>query len=60
MAKKKMKILCDLGVGGERGRVFYRKQCASAMTATDYKDSQKVIKKCRKNSLWTISSLQKQ
>lgn len=43
--EKKNKILCDLGVGGERGRVMSRKYCATAITATEYKDPQKVIKR---------------
>ena len=45
IVEKKNKILCDLGVGGERGRVMSRKYCATAITATEYKDPQKVIKR---------------
>lgn len=41
---KKLKILCDLGVGGERGRVFCRKQIIGALSSTDYKDPPKAIK----------------
>ena len=38
-------VICDLGVGGERGRVLFRGGLASAVTATEYKDPMKVIKK---------------
>ena len=41
---KKLKILCDLGVGGERGRVFCRKHIIGALSSTDYKDPPKAIK----------------
>lgn len=43
--EKKTIVMCDLGVGGERGRVMNRKCCATAITATEYKDPQKVLKK---------------
>ena len=43
--KTKIIVLCDLGVGGERGRVLMRGGCSSAVTATEYKDPMKVIKR---------------
>ena len=49
--EKKIIILCDLGVGGERGRVVGCGGPATAITATEYKDPQKVLKKCKKKSL---------
>ena len=48
MFRKRLKsiiVLCDLGVGGERGRVIDRGGVASAMTGTEYKDPMKVVKK---------------
>lgn len=41
---KKIIVLCDLGVGGERGRVLYGGGIATSVTATEYKDPLKVIK----------------
>ena len=43
--KKRIVVLCDLGVGGERGRVLFRGGYASAVTATEYKDPMKVVKR---------------
>jgi hypothetical protein len=52
---KKIIILCDLGVGGERGRVLDRKGIATSVTATEYKDPLKTIKKWeRKKSLFLV------
>ena len=42
--EKKIIILCDLGVGGERGRVVSGGGTATSITATEYKDPQKVVK----------------
>ena len=42
---KKIVVLCDLGVGGERGRVLYGGGISSAVTATEYKDPMKVVKR---------------
>ena len=36
-------VLCDLGVGGQRGRVFSMKGTVAALSATDYKDPPKVL-----------------
>jgi hypothetical protein len=47
---KRLIVLCDLGVGGERGRVLHRKGLATAVTATEYKDPMKVLKKCKRKS----------
>ena len=44
----KVKTLCDLGVGGERGRIIFRGGCAATLSGTEYKDPQKVLKKWRK------------
>lgn len=41
--EKKAKILCDLGVGGERGRVFSADGIIGALSATDYKDPEKIL-----------------
>jgi len=49
--------MCDLGVGGERGRVLFGGGIATAVTATEYKDPQKVIKKwIRKELLFSVQS----
>ena len=41
--EKKAKILCDLGVGGERGRVFSVDGIIGALSATDWKDAEKIL-----------------
>ena len=38
------KVVCDLGVGGQRGRVTMGGS-ATAISATEYKDPQKTIKR---------------
>ena len=43
--EKKIRVLCDLGVGGERGRVFDRNCVIGALSSTDYKDPPKAIKR---------------
>lgn len=43
-------VLCDLGVGGERGRVFAPQSNAPAVTATEWKDPMKVVKKWTKSA----------
>ena len=48
MEKKKLLIVGDIEVGGERGRVFSQKSPASSMTATDYKDPQKAMKRWKR------------
>ena len=45
MRKKKIKIIGDIEVGGERGRVMDRGGQSVSMTSTDYKDPAKVVKK---------------
>jgi hypothetical protein len=45
---KKIIILCDLKVGGERGRVLFRGGQATTISATEYKDPMKVIKVWKK------------
>jgi hypothetical protein len=42
-SNKRIIVLCDLGVGGERGRVFAPRSNAPAVTATEYKDPMKDI-----------------
>ena len=42
---KKIKIIGDIEVGGERGRVMDLGGAAVSMTSTDYKDPAKVVKK---------------
>ena len=49
MQKEKLIILCDLGVGGERGRVFSPKGKSCAISATEYKDPAKVVKRWKRN-----------
>ena len=44
--QKKIIVKCDLGVGGERGRVVSR--ISTSVTATEHKDPIKVIKKWKK------------
>ena len=48
--EKKILILCDLGVGGERGRVLSGGGIATSVTATEYKDPMKVLKKNEKGN----------
>ena len=43
--EKKIEVIGDIEVGGERGRVLSPKTCASSLTSTDYKDPQKTIKR---------------
>lgn len=42
-------LLCDLGVGGERGRVFSKNGIMPSVTATEWKDPMKVIKKWKES-----------
>jgi len=42
-------VLCDLGVGGERGRVFSKNGIMPSVTATEWKDPMKVIKKWKES-----------
>lgn len=44
--QKKIIVRCDLGVGGERGRVI--KGVSTSITATEHKDPLKVIKKWKR------------
>ena len=49
---KKINIVGDLEVGGERGRVIYPDGLSSSITATEWKDPQKTVKKvltCKNN-----------
>ena len=48
--EKKIIVLCDLGVGGERGRVMFGGGIATAVTGTEYKDPQKVVKNVKKDN----------
>ena len=43
--EKKIVILCELGVGGEKGRVIGGGGIMPTITATCYKDPLKVVKK---------------
>lgn len=43
--KNEIEVLCDLGVGGQRGRVFAPNGIVGALSATDYKDAEKVLVK---------------
>ena len=46
--EKRIEVIGDIEVGGERGRVLNPKLCASSLTSTDYKDPQKTVKRIRK------------
>ena len=62
MFRKRLKsiiVLCDLGVGGERGRVMSRGGTSTAMTGTEYKDPMKVVKKMDKKCI-EIGKIDKQ
>lgn len=48
MKKRKIIVLCDLGIGGERGRVMSGGGISPAITGTEYKDPQKVVKKWKR------------
>lgn len=47
---KRIIVMCDLEVGGESGRVLFGGGIASAVTATEYKDPMKVIKRYEKSN----------
>ena len=47
MDKKRLFIIADLGVGGERGRIF-KGFSIGTISATEYKDPEKVIKKWKR------------
>ena len=56
---RKINIVGDLEVGGERGRVIYPDGLASAITATEWKDPQKTVKKvltCKDNVICSRQS----
>lgn len=42
--EKRIKIIGDIEVGGERGRIMDRGGQSVSMTSTDYKDPAKVVK----------------
>lgn len=44
-SKNEIEVLTDLGVGGQRGRVFNPNGIIGALSATDYKDAEKVLVK---------------
>lgn len=48
--EKKIITLCDLERGGERGRVMARYGISTAITGTEYKDPQKVIKRYERHN----------
>ena len=56
--EKKIRVMCDIGVGGERGRVFDPKGLVGALSSTDYKDPPKTIKKIQKplDSVYVIEN----
>lgn len=53
MRKKKIKIIGDIEVGGERGRVMDRGGQSVSMTSTDYKDPAKVVKRLKESDKHT-------
>lgn len=44
-SKNEIEVLTDLGVGGQRGRVFNPNGIVGALSATDYKGAEKVLVK---------------
>ena len=50
MENKKIRVIGDIEVGGERGIVILKTSCARSMTATDYKDPQKAVKRWKRKS----------
>lgn len=46
----KIIIVCDMGVGGQRGRVFDIGGVIGALSATDYKDPPKILMPNHKNN----------
>ena len=43
--QKKMLIIGDVEVGGERGRIQHRSGCNVSLTSTDYKDPAKEVRR---------------
>lgn len=43
--EKKIRVMFELDVGGQKGRVFDRSKSIGTISATDYKDPPKVIKR---------------
>ena len=43
--EKKIEVIGDIEVGGERGRIISPLMCASSLTSTDYKDPRKTLKR---------------
>lgn len=43
LIENKIDVLCDLGVGGQRGRVYNANGILGALSATDYKQPPSVI-----------------
>ena len=43
IAEPVMRTVCDLGVGGQRGRVFSTNGIVGCLSATDYKDPPKIL-----------------
>lgn len=44
-SKNEIEVLTDLGVGGQRGRVYSNHGIIGALSATDWKDAPKCIVK---------------
>lgn len=49
--EKRIEVIGDIEVGGERGRVLSPKLLASSLTSTDYKDPQKTVKRVKKRAI---------
>ena len=47
---KKLMVIGDLEVGGERGRVFHNLGAIGTISATEYKDPEKIVKRWKRNT----------
>ncbi len=53
----KVKILCDLGVGGQKGLVYGIGGVCSALTATQYKDPHKIVVKAKEKTQYPLNTM---
>lgn len=51
---KRMLIIGNIEVGGERGRIQHRGGCNVSLTSTDYKDPAKVVKRYKGSDRHTM------
>ena len=48
---KKLMVIGDLEVGGERGRVFHNLGAIGTISATEYKDPEKIVKRWKRENM---------